>query len=403
MLRCVASAASSALVAMLCLGGASAPAADEPAAARAKVYGEWRIFIKPDKGPEYDRLIETQGLPLFREAGGRMVGWWKILIGNLYEHVTIWEYDDMAAFEKAVGFLGGEKRFAFFVAKRDPLLAGEENRFLRLSAEAITPTLHDPAKWVIHEVHRVPLKLRGMYLDYLETEGLKLLEESGFRPVGPFLTSVGKWSETTLLFRFESLAERERLIARFNATEEGRRYNRRIAEFTEDVTTRLLLPAAFAKPPAGDKTGNAAAPNEQFKSPLLPHLERVSQRVFAVGFADKFRSANCGFVAGSDEAVLIDLPRGVAAAEMAREVERLTGKIPRRLALTHADADDLPTVKEWIAQGIREVIATPATRARLVGDDPAASKLPIRICDGETEIGDRSNTGRPESCLADLQ
>src|SRR5271156_5295599 len=75
-----------------------------------KVYGEWRIVVNPDKSPEYDKLIETEGLPLFRQAGGRMVGWWKTLIGNLYEQVTIWEYDDMAVFEKAVGFLGGDKR-----------------------------------------------------------------------------------------------------------------------------------------------------------------------------------------------------------------------------------------------------------------------------------------------------
>src|SRR6516164_7328361 len=82
-------------------------AADEPANSLGRVYGEWRIGVKPDKGPEYDKLIETEGLTLFRQAGGRMVGWWKTLVGNLYEHVTIWEYDDMAAFEKAVGFLGG--------------------------------------------------------------------------------------------------------------------------------------------------------------------------------------------------------------------------------------------------------------------------------------------------------
>ena len=61
------------------------------------------IRVRPDKGPAYNRLIEQSGLPLFREAGGRMVGWWKTLIGDLYEHVTIWEYDDMAAFERAIG------------------------------------------------------------------------------------------------------------------------------------------------------------------------------------------------------------------------------------------------------------------------------------------------------------
>ena len=61
----------------------------------------WRmaIRVRPDKGNEYAKLIETQGLPLFRRAGGRMVGWWTTAVGDLYEQVTIWEYDGMAAFE----------------------------------------------------------------------------------------------------------------------------------------------------------------------------------------------------------------------------------------------------------------------------------------------------------------
>ena len=100
----------------------------------ARVYGEWRIRVKPDQGPAYDQLIEKSGLPLFRQAGGRMVGWWKTLIGDLYEHVTIWEYDNMAGFEKAVGFLSKSPEFARFVAARDPLLSGEESRFMRLAS-----------------------------------------------------------------------------------------------------------------------------------------------------------------------------------------------------------------------------------------------------------------------------
>ena len=84
----------------------------------ATVYGEWRIKVKPDKGPDYDRLIEQSGLPLFREAGGRLVGWWKTLVGDLYEHVTIWEYDNMAGFERAIGFLSKNPAFARFVAAR---------------------------------------------------------------------------------------------------------------------------------------------------------------------------------------------------------------------------------------------------------------------------------------------
>src|SRR3990170_4305900 len=113
--------------------------AAKPASSSGKVYGEWRIRIRPDQGPAYNELIKTKGLPLFRQAGGRMVGWWTTLVGDLYEHITIWEYDDMSAFEQAVGKLGKDKRFAEFVVQRDPLLAGEESQFLHLTDFAVAP------------------------------------------------------------------------------------------------------------------------------------------------------------------------------------------------------------------------------------------------------------------------
>src|SRR5262249_4356998 len=154
---------------------------------------------------------------------------------------------DMAAFEKAIAFLGSEKKFADFVGRRDPLLTGEENRFLKLAPSAQAPPLPEAAKFVIHETHRVPLARQAAYLQWLKTEGLPLLEKFGFRPVGPWITSIGKWSEMTFLFRFESLAEREKLIARFNAAEDADRYNQALGELTDQVATRLLLPAPFAK------------------------------------------------------------------------------------------------------------------------------------------------------------
>ncbi len=359
-----------------------ARAADEPAESLGKIYGEWRIAVKPNKGAEYDKLIETEGLPLFQQAGGRMVGWWKTLVGNLYEHVTIWEYDDMAAFEKAIGILGGEKKFAAFVAKRDPLLTGEENRFMRLVPGAKPPPLPDASKFVFHEIHRVPLARQGAYFNWLRAEGLPILEKFGFRPVGPWTTSIGDWSEVTLLLRFESLAERDKLIARFNASAEIRLFKAAVSELTEQVTTRLLIPAPFTKPAAPESNKAAAA-----ESPILPHLERISPRVFAAGFADKFRSANCGFFAAGEGAVLIDLPRGVVVSEFAKEVEQLTGRTPRRLILTHANADDLPLIKELVAAGVREVIVSRAIHQVLTRKIEADPGIPFRICDSATAVG----------------
>ena len=211
-----------------------------------KVYGEWSIAIKPDKGAEYNRLIEREGLPLYREAGGRMVGWWTTMIGDLYEQVTIWEYDDLAAYEKAGQILGKDERFARFVAQRDPLLAGERSRFLKLAEGAIEPTLPEPAKVVVHEVHRVPLSRIQDYLKIMRGQ-LDVLKKHGFRPVGPWQTAVGRWSEVTYLFTFDSLAERDRLIAEFSSHEHGKTYGHQINAFVDEVTTRILTPAPHAR------------------------------------------------------------------------------------------------------------------------------------------------------------
>src|SRR4029077_16181145 len=78
------------LIGLLCQS-AILRAEDKNPPAPAKVYGEWLIHPRPDKGAEYRKLIEEKGLPLFREGGGRMVGWWNTLVGDLYEQVTIWE------------------------------------------------------------------------------------------------------------------------------------------------------------------------------------------------------------------------------------------------------------------------------------------------------------------------
>ena len=222
------------------------PARDAPTTTR--VYGEWRIQVRPDKVNQYARLIENQGLPLFRQAGGRMVGWWTTLVGDLYEQVTIWEYDDMAAFEQAVQKLGKDKRFADFVVERDPLLAGEENRFLQLADFAVTPALPEQAQVLIHEVHRVPLSRRDDYLKYMQGTGLALLKKHGFQPVGPWIVSVGNWSEVSLLFRYDSLRQRDQLIAKFAGHADVREYGGKLNEFAEEITTRVLVPAKFAQP-----------------------------------------------------------------------------------------------------------------------------------------------------------
>jgi type 1 glutamine amidotransferase len=346
----------------LCVTAAAA-AAKEPAKVTefaGRVYGEWRIRPRPDKGPAYNRLIAEKGLPLFREAGGRMVGWWTTLVGDLYEQVTLWEYDDMAAFQKAVGHLGKSEPFKQFVALRDPLLAGEQSRFLKLAPFAVKPALSETALFVIHEIHRVPLRRQGEYLRFMEKQGLGLLKKHGFRPVGPWLVNVGKWTEVTYLFRFQSLAERERLMAEFAAHPDGQAYGK-VAELVDEISTRLLTPAPFARP-------GPPASSAPVHSALLPHLERLAPGVYAAGFSDRRGSANCGWVAGKDETWLIDLPRGIPVPAFLKEVARIAGKPARRLVLTSWQAGDAALLAALGQGGIRRVLTSPELRGRLLGE-----------------------------------
>ncbi len=291
-----------------------------------------------------------------------MVGWWTTLIGDLYEQVTIWEYDDMAAFERAIQILSKDSAFGKFVAARDPLLAGEESRFLRLTPGAQRPSLPEPASFVVHEVHRVPLAQRGAYLAFMTGQGLELLKAHGFRPAGPWVVNVGRWSEVTYLFRFESLAEREQLIARFSATADARTYSGKVSDFAEEVTTRLLVPAPFAKP-----ASTPEAPAKPESSARLPHREQVASGVYAAGFSDLQHDANCGWVALGESTLLIDLPRGIPVPEFLTLVTASTGKPARTLVLTHAQDGDPVILRALLDQGV-------SSRPRFTRDARPASR-----------------------------
>jgi type 1 glutamine amidotransferase len=364
--------------------GDDPPAVLNNAGAVSRVYGEWRIRVRPDQGPAYEKLIAESGLPLFREAGGRMVGWWKTLIGNLYEHVTIWEYGDMAAFERAIGLLSKNTAFARFVAARDPLLVGEENRFLRLVPGAIGPPMPMSAAVVVHEVHRVVAADRDEYLDFMTRDGLRLLKANGFRPVGPWVVEVGRMTEVTYLFGYESLAERARLKAKFAATAAGKDFDEQLSEVVEEMTTRVLVPAPFAaRAPAGD-----AAPKAD-TSAILPHGEQLAPGVFAAGFAQRYHSTNCGWVALGEETLLIDLPRGIPAPEFLALAAASTGKPARTLVLTAARDGDGPIVRSLLEGGIRRVLTSVETHEELLAAPGSLDPARLHTAAERTTIGDK--------------
>jgi len=98
----------------------------------------------------------------------------------------------------------------------------------------------------------------------------------------------------------------------------------------------------------------------------LPHVEQLAPGVFAAGFADRYGSANCGWVATGDRTLLIDLPHGIGADEFLAEVEKSTGKPPRSFVLTRAHETDAEFIAALRQRGLRQ-IAT-ANERGAIGD-----------------------------------
>jgi hypothetical protein len=83
----------------------------------------------------------------------------------------------------------------------------------------------------------------------------------------------------------------------------------------------------------------------------LPHVEQLAPGVFAAGFGDRYGSANCGWVALSDQTLLIDLPHGIAIPDFLAEVTKTTGKPVRSFILTHTQDSDTELIAVLIQQG----------------------------------------------------
>ena len=133
-----------------------------------------------------------------------------------------------------------------------------------------------------------------------------------------WVVDVGRWTEITYLFRFESLAERERLNRRILRDRTRGSMGNKVGEFTDEVTTRLLIPAPFAK-----ASGETPAKPASSAVAAAPGGDRP--RVYVAGFADRYHSANCGWVALGEE-TLLSTCRAGSRCRISEARHRPTGK-----------------------------------------------------------------------------
>ncbi len=170
----------------------------------------------------------------------------------------------------------------------------------------------------------------------------------------------------------------------------------------------------------------------------LPHQEQIAPGVWAAGFADKYGSANCGWIARSNDTLLIDLPRGIDPAKFLAGIRALTGTPVTSLVLTSRTPADEPLLRQLESLGVKQatagqaiplqgghalyfadkrvLFAGPAVvngpRAALPGKDTAAwlsnlAKLkatnPARVVPGQGSWGGPALLDRQERFLTELR
>lgn len=214
--------------------------------AQKKVYGHWSIKVVPGMEQAYYDLIATEGLPLFK-GNSEMVGWWKTLIGNLYEMITIWEYKDITTFENGIKTSADNKMFQRFARERNTLITGETSEFLQLPEWATPPDKPIKANVIIHETHKVKMGHMEPYLEYLRKEGLPELAKVGFKIVGPFIQHSGNSDELLILVCFENLAERDTLLGKLGGAPVGKTFGAALNEHVDSFHIKVITPAPFMK------------------------------------------------------------------------------------------------------------------------------------------------------------
>ena len=91
---------------------------------------EMRVYtLQPGKVPEFQALIEKEGLPVISKYS-KLVGWWSTEVGPLNEVIHIWAYEDMNHRAQARAAQGADPEMQAFRPKAQGMVVSQYNKIL---------------------------------------------------------------------------------------------------------------------------------------------------------------------------------------------------------------------------------------------------------------------------------
>lgn len=87
--------------------------------------------LHPGKVEPFLELFEREGLPLYRQYCGKLVGYYVSDSGTLNQVVHLWAYDSVEDRERRRANLYRDPRWTAFLGAALPLMVSQESRLLK--------------------------------------------------------------------------------------------------------------------------------------------------------------------------------------------------------------------------------------------------------------------------------
>jgi len=97
-----------------------------------KVYWMITVEVPIGKLAEYQAFVQAELRPVQEKYGYKFIGSWQTIVGDIEEIISIAEFDNMEAYNKArISFLGSEEWKTSLGKKVDSFVRRIKTRFLR--------------------------------------------------------------------------------------------------------------------------------------------------------------------------------------------------------------------------------------------------------------------------------
>jgi len=96
------------------------------------VYLQVTYYLEAQDVSRFEQYYEETFWPVIREHGFEAMGMWKTLVGTAGEFTEIWQFDDLADYERKWKALMDDPRVAAIFETTGPMVKGERMKLMEM-------------------------------------------------------------------------------------------------------------------------------------------------------------------------------------------------------------------------------------------------------------------------------